>query len=60
MLKEEKKSDRGIERVKLAKAESDKDQNYALKGHKPKKCSIVTFMLGMALVEFAQKDLTGS
>ena len=46
--------------MKLAKAESDEDQNYALKGHKPKKCSIVTFMLGMALVEFAQKDLTGS
>jgi len=35
--------------------EQTKGQQY-----KPKIFSILVFMVGMALVEFAQKDLTGS
>ena len=36
------------------------DNEMAQERYKPKILSIVIFMIGMSLIEFAQKDLTGS
>ena len=57
-MQEKRESD--LERVKLDTSSSQEYKLNVIPDKTPKIRSIVIFMLGMALMEFAQKDLTGS
>lgn len=56
----EKKQNLGVQPLKVKEPSMMASKNKNEERYKPKIKSIVVFMAAMCIIEFAQKDLTGS